>query len=314
MAPLTERVHLITLPLGPTRTVNAVLVDGDPLTLVDTGLRTPESLAALEAGMARVGRRVEELEQVVTTHPHNDHFGAAAELARRSGARVLGDSPERMAAFPSSFAGNARMRLELFEESGAPDEIAVRWRDRVDRYLETAEPVADAEPLVEGDAVRMGGADWQVLSTPGHAATSIALYQPEERLLIAGDILIGNAGASITLHETSRPGRWFHQIQESLAKLGALAVDRVYPGHGPLIEDGTRVIRQRRQRALQRLDAVRDLVREQEWHAWGLSTEIYPPGVGDTSLGLSQSIGYLEALVADGAATSEKHNNVRIYR
>lgn len=314
MLPLRDRVHLIELPLGPPRTVNAVLVDGDPLTLVDTGLRTPESLAALEAGFAGVGRRIEDLEQIVVTHPHNDHFGAAAELARRSGARVVGDGPAQMAAFPASFGGNARMRLELFEESGAPDEIAVRWRERVDRYLDTAEPVADVQALVEGDEVRMGGASWQVLSTPGHAASSIVLYQPDDRLLIAGDILIGNAGASVTLHETVRPGRWFHQILDSLAKLGELPVERVYPGHGPLIQDGTQVIRQRRSRALQRYDDVRGIVREEPRHAWGLSTLIYPPGVGRTSLGLSQSIGYLEALVADGAAASEKHDGVRVYR
>jgi glyoxylase-like metal-dependent hydrolase (beta-lactamase superfamily II) len=305
---------LIELPLGPRRTVNVVLVDGDPLTLVDTGLRTPESLAALEGGFARVGRRIEELEQIVVTHPHNDHFGAAAELVRRSGARVVGDQPSQLAAFPASFAGNARMRLELFEESGAPAEIAARWRERVDRYLETAEPISDAQPLVEGDGVRMGGADWQVLAAPGHAATSIVLHQPEARLLIAGDILIGNAGASVTLHETDRPGRWFLQITDSLAKLGELAVDRAYPGHGPLIEDGTRVIRQRRLRALQRYAEVREMVRAEGRSSWALSTAIYPPGVGDTSLGLSQAVGYLEALVAEGEATSDAQNGVRTYR
>src|SRR5437879_3559600 len=39
--PIQDRVHLIELPLGPKRTVNTVLIEGDPLTLVDTGLKTP---------------------------------------------------------------------------------------------------------------------------------------------------------------------------------------------------------------------------------------------------------------------------------
>jgi glyoxylase-like metal-dependent hydrolase (beta-lactamase superfamily II) len=305
---------VIELPLGPTRTVNTILIDGDPLTLVDTGLRSRESLAALEAGFARIGRCIEDLDQIVITHPHNDHFGAAAELVRRSGARVVGDGVAVMAGFPETFQGNARMRLELFDESGAPSEVARRWRERVDRFPWTADPVEAELELHEGDRVRMGDADWQVISTPGHAATSICLYQPAARLLIAGDMLIGNAGASVTLHEMARPGRWFLDIVESLAKLSQFEVDRAFPGHGPLIEDGQRVIAQRRMRALQRYEEVANLVAEAPRHAWGLSTLIYPPVVGETSLGLSQSVGYLEALEFEHRAESSVENGARVYR
>ena len=313
MTSLRDRVHLIELPLGRNRTVNATLIEGDPLTLVDTGARTRESLEALEAAFARLGRRLEDLELVVVTHPHHDHFGAAAELRRRSGARVVGDGAAVTATYPESFRPNTNMRIALFDESGAPDEIAARWRERADHYLDDSEPVTLDQELGEGESIRMGGADFSVLSAPGHAATSIVLYQPEARLLIAGDILIGNAGASVTLHETSRPGRWFLDIVDSLAKLGELDVDLAYPGHGPLIEDGTATIRLRRSRALQRYAEVEGLVRSAPTHAWGLSTRIYPPGLGDSGLGLSQSLGYLEALQAEGRAISEKSGGVRTY-
>ena len=87
--------------------------------------------------------------------------------------------------------------------------------------------------------------------------------------------------------------------KENRALLGKLDVDRAFPGHGPLIENGSDVIRLRRKRALQRYDEVAGLVRAEPRHAWALSNAIYPPGVGDTSLGLSQSVGYLEALQAE---------------
>lgn len=290
-----------------------MLVDGEPLTLVDTGVRTPESLAALEGGLRRIGRRIEQIDQIVVTHPHHDHFGAAAELARRSAARVIGDGATIAAGFPGTFSGNTTMRLELFDEAGAPAEISARWRARASHFPETAEPVRFEHELSEGDVVRAGGADWRVLSTPGHAATSIVLYQPHARLLIAGDILIGNAGASVTLHETTRPGRWFLDIVDSLARLAELDVDLVYPGHGPLITDGTATIRQRRERALQRYEEVHELLRDAPAHAWAVSTRIYPQGVGDTALGLSQAVGYLEALQAEGRASSTKAIGVRTY-
>lgn len=291
-----------------------MLIEGDPVALVDTGLRTPESLAALEAGFAARGLGLRDLDVIVVTHPHHDHFAATAELVRRSGARVVGDGVDVMRGFPETFRGNARMRLELFAESGAPADVAQRWRERVDSYRDTSEPVeADAE-LVDGDTICLGGADWRVLSTPGHAETSISLYQPDARLLIAGDILIGNAGASVTLHEASRPGRWFLDIVDSLARLGQLDVDLAFPGHGPLIANGSDVIRLRRERALQRYEEVAALVRAAPRHGWGLSTTLYPPGVGNTALGLSQSIGYLEALQAQGRASSTIEDGARLYR
>src|SRR5207245_6931375 len=223
--PAGERVHLVELPLGRTRTVNAVLIEGDPLTLVDTGVRTPQSLGALERALAERGRRIEELEQIVITHPHHDHFGAAAALAARSGARVVGDGAAATAAFPASFEPNARSRLSYFEEAGAPDELRRQWRERRGQFASDADPVAMERELVDGDLLRMGRLDWRVVSTPGHAASSISLFQPEARLLIAGDMLIGNAGASVTLHAMPRPGRWLLDILESLDRLAELEAE-----------------------------------------------------------------------------------------
>jgi glyoxylase-like metal-dependent hydrolase (beta-lactamase superfamily II) len=311
--PIRDRVHLIELPLGSTRTVNAVLIEGDPLTLVDTGLKTPESLAALERGMAARGLAIADLEQIVITHPHNDHFGAAAELARRSGARVVGDGAAVTAAFPESFRPNTEMRVAYFEEAGAPDEIASYWRQRRSNLSDNTEPVEMAAELGDGATVRMGGADWQVVSTPGHAETSISLYQPNARLLIAGDILIGHAGASVTLHAMPRPGRWLLQIFDSLDRLSGLDVERAFPGHGALIEEAGQVIPLRRQRAAQRLDEVAGMVRERPWSAFQLSTTIYPPQIGTNFMGLSQAIGYLEALVCQERARSEVRAGVREY-
>ena len=159
----------------------------------------------------------------------------------------------------------------------------------------------------------MGGLDWRVVSTPGHAATSISLFEPRSRLMIAGDMLIGNAGASVTLHAMPRPGRWLLDILDSLDRLAALDAAVAYPGHGPLIEDAGRIVPERRARASQRLDEVGARLRERPYGGWALSNAIYPPQVGATGLGLSQAIGYLEALVAQERARTELREGVREY-
>src|SRR3982750_3696878 len=81
-------VTAIPLPLAYVGTVNAWLLRGDPITLIDTGPREERALAALETGLGRHGLRVEDIELVLATHHHLDHAGLAATIQRRSGAVV----------------------------------------------------------------------------------------------------------------------------------------------------------------------------------------------------------------------------------
>src|SRR5829696_2776606 len=87
----------IPVPLPHIGSVNAWLLRGEPLTLVDTGPRDDEALSALEAGLGRAGVGVEDIELVLVTHHHVDHTGLAATIARRSGAHVA--AFERAAAY-----------------------------------------------------------------------------------------------------------------------------------------------------------------------------------------------------------------------
>src|SRR5215217_2880202 len=78
----------IPLPLADIGSVNAWLLPGDPVTLIDAGPRDDGALAALEAGLRREGLRVEDIELLLATHHHLDHVGLAATIQRRSGASV----------------------------------------------------------------------------------------------------------------------------------------------------------------------------------------------------------------------------------
>src|ERR1700751_1830212 len=78
----------IQLPLAHVGSVNVWLLRGDPLTLIDTGPRSDEALAALEAGLRRGGLRVEDIDLGIPTHHHLDPTGLLATIAARSGARV----------------------------------------------------------------------------------------------------------------------------------------------------------------------------------------------------------------------------------
>ena len=73
--------------------VNAYLIEDSPLTLVDSGPNSAKALDELEQALDARGHRIEDIELLVITHQHMDHFGLASILARRSGAEVAALEP-----------------------------------------------------------------------------------------------------------------------------------------------------------------------------------------------------------------------------
>ena len=85
---LPAAVSQIALGVPYLGTVNVWLLEGDPLTLVDSGPSNVESLEALEAALHGVGVALDDIELVLLTHHHLDHSGLAGTIAERSGAVV----------------------------------------------------------------------------------------------------------------------------------------------------------------------------------------------------------------------------------
>ncbi len=154
------------------------------------------------------------VKQIVITHAHIDHIGGAHKLRALTGAPVL------MHADDSALAD----RLD----------IQASWLG-----METPENPGIDTPAREGDTVRAGGIEAQILHTPGHTPGSISLFIPAEQKLIAGDTLFrGSIG------RTDLPGGDPQMIAKSIkGKLYALPDETVViPGHG----DPTTIGREKR--------------------------------------------------------------------
>ena len=100
--------------VGP---VNAYLVEGSPLTLVDSGFNSPQGQNALRLSLASRELFLESIERILVTHGHPDHYGMVALIQESSGATVY---------FPEREIARVRDRQMLFEvgklllEAGMP--------------------------------------------------------------------------------------------------------------------------------------------------------------------------------------------------
>src|SRR5438128_9875875 len=90
MKPTAEAgIHRLAIPTPfQVGRVNAYLIEDEPLTLVDSGPNSAKALDELEQALAAHGRAVEDIELLIVSHQHMDHFGLASILARRSRAEV----------------------------------------------------------------------------------------------------------------------------------------------------------------------------------------------------------------------------------
>src|SRR5438445_8202722 len=74
----------LPLPMRPT-IINVYLVDcHGAWALIDTGMNSPDSAETMRDAFAQVGIKIEDLNTLIGTHHHIDHFGASGEIRRLS--------------------------------------------------------------------------------------------------------------------------------------------------------------------------------------------------------------------------------------
>lgn len=301
--------------------VNSYIVDTDPLTLVDCGPQTDEAWDDLVAALAALGRRPADVGRIILTHGHVDHWGLAARLVGLSGAEVW--AHRRLGGWLGNFEEEWTRRMGymslLCTELGVPAGEMVGVNRGMKAMTRFATAVTPTRLLDAGDIVRLAGYDWTVHYTPGHATGHISLHQPETRTLIAGDHLLGAISSNPVLEapalgESARP-RMLPLYLESLARVAALPVLWVYPGHGQPFQGHRKLIRHRLEMHDARAVRLRAMLAEGPRDVYDLSRQLFPRlAAVDLFLGFSETLGHLDVLEDRGQVVLDPDGRPRLYR
>lgn len=313
-------VHRIEVRTGLLpRRVNCYLIDGDPLTLVDTGPASGDAWDDLGRGLAGVGRRVEEIHRVVITHVHIDHCGQAGRIARTSGAEVLAAAGDvrTLATTISDLlrGGGADAYRRTFAPLGVPAEDVDHFLERLVLLDRVRVPVA-ARAVGEGFDIAVGGerVRFATVPTPGHTANHVAFHVPGTGDLFGGDHILTKRPPNPLLEGTAEEAtrrRSLVEYFESLERVRQIAPRSVWPGHWEPIVDCAAEIDRARARFERRIAQVEEALDGEERSAFDVARALYPdtPRVYQV-LSVSMAAACLDVLEARGRVVARTADGV----
>jgi glyoxylase-like metal-dependent hydrolase (beta-lactamase superfamily II) len=314
-------VHALPIPTPfAVGRVNCYLVDDDPLTLVDTGPNSGTSLTALEAALGEHGRRVEDLERIVITHQHMDHFGLLAILADRSGAEVC--ALDRLAPWLARF-GDSTEEEDAFAEAimlrhGIPDDMVMVLRALSRQYRAWGATATVTTLLADGGALPFAAREWRIHHRPGHSPSDTVFHDERSGELIAGDHLIKHISSNPLIARpldgsgpgTERPKALVAYIA-SMKATQAMEIDVVLPGHGEAFGEHRALIDERLRMHDRRARKLHGLVAERPRTAYELAQELWGNvAVTQAYLTLSEVLGHMDLLVDDGRAVEVEDDGI----
>ncbi|CAD6198262.1 unnamed protein product [Caenorhabditis auriculariae] len=159
---------------------------------------------------------------------------------------------------------------------------------------------ADEQPerfqyIDDGFSVNVDGASLKFIHTPGHTADHFALWLEEEKALFSGDCILGEG---TTVFED------LHDYMGSLQKIKGLQPSRIYPGHGPVIDNVDAKVdeyighREKREREI-----VAVLEEHQEITSMDITNKVYASSPWSVRLAALNNVKLvLNKLVKDGVA------------
>lgn len=200
--------------------------------LVDTGWNTDESYAALTGGLERMGSSVRDVQGVLVTHIHPDHFGLAGRIREDSGAWV-GMHPADIELFEGRYvetgpllgAVDATLRM-----AGAPEDETEALRQASMPILPLVVPTIPDVVMEDGFRPDIPGWHVRAIWTPGHTPGHLCFVEPDRRLLLSGDHVLPRITPNVSLLDEDGIDP-LGDFLRSLEKVGREDVEEVLPAH-----------------------------------------------------------------------------------
>lgn len=194
-----SKLEIITLAVGPLETNCYILSAGDECAVIDPGFEEERILAkAKEKGL--------KIKAILLTHGHFDHFFAAADIIKETGAKLIAPAGD-VGLIADHGIGGLFIQKELLPRYSVKPDVLAK----------------------DGDVFTIAGIKFKYMHTPGHTPGSSVIFT--ENVMFSGDTILYHGPGRTDLEDGSEVAirRSYRQ------RLVPLPDDMlVYPGHGDI--------------------------------------------------------------------------------
>jgi glyoxylase-like metal-dependent hydrolase (beta-lactamase superfamily II) len=252
--------------------------------------------------------------RVIVTHCHPDHLGLADWICtggdrQRWNVRLwisLGEYAmgRVMAAGDGSNAGGERAAAH-FAAHGLTDEASLDALRKRDSYYPALVPSIPAEyrRIRNGDVIRIGARNWEVVTGYGHSPEHSALFSSADKLLVSGDMVLPRISTNVSVFAVEPEGNPLALYLESLGRYETMPDDTfALPSHGKPFRGVRTRIGQLREHHRARLAEVREACAQKPCSAADIVPIMFKRklDIHQMTFALGEALAHLNLLWLDG--------------
>jgi glyoxylase-like metal-dependent hydrolase (beta-lactamase superfamily II) len=212
------------------------LEDDDGWAVVDTGMRTDETLAAWREIFANTTEQ-RALTRIFGTHMHPDHIGMAGWLTRKFNCRLWMTQLEYLnCRVLTADTGREAPQdgVKFYRRAGWSDDAIEKYQARFGNFGKGIHALPESyRRIKDGEEIRIGANTWRVIVGTGHSPEHACLYCANLKLLISGDQVLPRISSNVSVHPTEPDANPMFEWLQSLEKLKREVPDDVLvlPAH-----------------------------------------------------------------------------------
>ena len=258
----------IPLPKSPLKSLNSYVIrDAERHLVIDTGWNQEECLAAMQAGLRKLGVDLRKTDFFIT-HLHADHFGLLSDLVTDTSMIYFNqpDANRFRAGFRfDDFAHFARLNgyPENELQASLQSHPGFKFRPKESLFFHI---------LKEGDTIAVGDYGFRCVDTPGHTPGHMCLYEPREKAFVSGDHILNDITPNIQLWSDDRNP--LEEYFAGLDKVSKLDIELVLPGHRSIFRNCRERIEELKQHHQKRLAEIISILERGEKHAFQVASEM----------------------------------------